>query len=96
MASSESVPERGILPAPWFLQHTGGGCTALEYTLPDGGYWLITADGDAQAPEDPQDPCCVGRYDVEGNLMDCYTVDTIADALKVVRGEIPPTAERVL
>ena len=76
----------------WFLQHTGGGCTALALERQNAYCW-ITVDDDASAPEPDQEEgtnLVVGMYIddathcAEAQLY-CYT-RSLKDAKKIGEG----------
>ena len=77
------------LPAPWFIEYTGGGCDALMRSTADGGYILITRPFDPSAPEEEGEPCVAGRYDAKGEPMwdDVVSFPSVSAALAALTEE---------
>ncbi len=85
------------LPTPkgWEEWHTGGGCWAWRRDVPSerqtDSYtitleWLIT-DEDAQIPQNPDDPCMLGLYDIRtGEGMVYWKCANLAEAMKIAEG----------
>lgn len=63
---------------------TGGGCTALERTLPDGSYLLITDDGGCETPRTVKTEVLVGLYEDDGEEAGYWYFKTLPDALSHV------------
>lgn len=75
-----------MLPG-WEFLHTGGNCTALQRTgeaVPGRGYWLLTGDGDAQAPEIRAQYVNLGLYDADDNPVSSLPLPSVDAALAVV------------
>lgn len=74
------------LPPGWVLTTTGGGCTALEYTWPDGTYALVTVPEEAAAPDTETAPCWLGLYDADGHPRtdDLYAFQTVLEAFQAL------------
>ena len=50
----------------WELISTGGGCEAWAHPIEGDVYFLITADGGCDAPDNPKNPVMLGLFN------DCY------------------------
>jgi hypothetical protein len=73
-----------------FIQHTGGGCTAIEIPASGAGpdaYWLITDDCSAPETMDaPQygEPFYLSLYGGEGEKFVGFTVTGMEDARRLI------------
>jgi len=62
-------PEENFLSLPGFADyHTGGGCIALAYFLPDDSRWLVTDTGGTEIPA-ADDAISVGHYSADGDIL---------------------------
>ena len=62
---------------------TGGNCTAWERQL-NPGHALISCD--LTAPKKMDDPCEMGIYDMDGELIRADSFDSVTGALNVLEG----------
>jgi hypothetical protein len=73
--------------------HTGGGCSALEMTLSDDAFLMITSvENEACAPVTMGEPVIVGTYASEATALEgegqWETFPTLRDALLDIYGPI--------
>ena len=63
------------------IEQTGGGCTALIYRE-NNLEFIITKDGEPNAPDSKDDRIDFGIYDIDGGVI-CVIYDTLIKSIEI-------------